>query len=361
MDKNTIINNRFFNSSLKSFFNDNQFNSQQIYCDIDSLSQFPKYQNCSVINQIKNHNIFGDKYTHYNLLIQNNHKSKYLLETYLFDQINIQKIKNIINKYPIWIIKPRNDYGRNGVTIVRNYNDIYNWINKFQKMEINNIKDSTPQWILQKYVDNPLLINKHKFHIRVYVILHKKKNYINFFLYQKGFIYTAGNKYNWNSNDLKTHLSGEDNPNRVTVFQTSHPLYHKIWNQIKDLVLKCIVPIYPYIQCPNINNQCYKFLGLDILIDDQYNLYLAEINSRLISLKYPPKNFKNDMYLDILNQVYFNKSKMIELIYTNQPTSYTLQSIYEGFSYNSNKIKNLIIVIIFIIIITIIFIKIKYK
>ena len=40
MDKNTIINNRFFNSSLKSFFNDNQFNSQQIYCDIDSLSQF---------------------------------------------------------------------------------------------------------------------------------------------------------------------------------------------------------------------------------------------------------------------------------------------------------------------------------
>ena len=158
MDKNTIINNRFFNSSLKSFFNDNKFNSQQIYCDIDSLSQFPKYQNCSVINQIKNHNIFGDKYTHYNLLIQNNHKSKYLLETYLFDQINIQKIKNIINKYPIWIIKPRNDYGRNGVTIVRNYNDIYNWINKFQKMEINNIKDSTPQWILQKYVDNPLLI-----------------------------------------------------------------------------------------------------------------------------------------------------------------------------------------------------------
>ena len=194
-----------------------------------------------------------------------------------------------------------------------------------------------------------------------YVILHKKKNYINFFLYQKGFIYTAGNKYNWNSNDLKTHLSGEDNPNRVTVFQTSHPLYHKIWNQIKDLVLKCIVPIYPYIQCPNINNQCYKFLGLDILIDDQYNLYLAEINSRLISLKYPPKNFKNDMYLDILNQVYFNKSKMIELIYTNQPTSYTLQSIYEGFSYKSNKIKNLIIVISFIIIITIIFIKIKYK
>ena len=67
------------------------------------------------------------------------------------------------------------------------------------------------------------------------------------------------------------------------------------------------------------------------------------------------------MYLDILNQIYFNKSKMIELIYTNQPTSYTLQSIYEGFSYKSNKIKNLIIVIIFIIIITIIFIKIKYK
>ena len=117
---------------------------------------------------------------------------------------------------------------------------------------------------------------------------------------------------------MNSHLSGEDNPSRVSVFDTKHPLYNIIWEQMKDLVIKCIVPIYPYVKCPNINQHCYKFLGLDILIDEKYNLYLAEINSRLISLKYPPKNFKNDLYLDILNTVYFNKSKMMELVYTNQ-------------------------------------------
>ena len=305
---NIIVNNRYFNNSINYFFNKQNLNSKNIYCDIDSLNQYPNYKKCSIINQIENYNVFGDKYTHYHLLMKHNNNSKYLLETYLFDINTIQKIKNKINKYSIWIIKPRNDYGRKGVNIVRNYNDIYNWIKK----------EKSQQWILQKYIDNPLLLDKKKFHIRIYVIINKKNNQLQFFVYKKGFIYTSGNKYDKYSNDLNSHLSGEDNPSRVSVFEPKHPLYNIIWEQIKDLVLKCIVPIYPYVKCPNINQHCYKFLGLDILIDEKYNLYLAEINSRLISLKYPPKNFKNDLYLDILNTVYLNKSKMMELVYSNQ-------------------------------------------
>ena len=333
---NIIINNRYFNDSINYFFNKNNLNSKNIYCDIDSLNQYPNYQKCNIINQIQNYNIFGDKYTHYYLLMKNNKKSKYLLETYLFDINNIQKIKNKINKYSIWIIKPRNDYGRKGVNIIRNYNDIYKWIQK----------EKSQQWILQKYIDNPLLLNKKKFHIRIYVIINKKNKKINFFVYKKGFIYTAGKKYNKYSNDLNSHLSGEDNPNRVSLFDTKHPLYNIIWKQIKDLILKCIVPIYPYVKCPNINDHCYKFLGIDILIDQKYNLYLAEINSRLISLKYPTKNFKNELYLDILNTIYFNKTKMMELVYTNQNNT-----IIENFKNQKFNIIVIYIIIIFIIII----------
>lgn len=305
---NIIVNNRYFNNSIHNFFNQHNLNSQKIYCDIDSLKQYPNYQNCNIINQIENYNIFGDKYTHYYLLKKHNQNSKYLLETYLFDINTIEQIKNKLHKYSIWIIKPRNDYGRKGVNIVRNYNDIYNWIQK----------EKSQQWILQKYIDNPLLLNQKKFHIRIFVLIHKKKKNLQFFVYKKGFIYTSGKKYNKQSNDLNSHLSGEDNPNRVIIFDQQQPLYNIIWTQIKDLILKCIVPIYPYIKCPNINQHCYKFLGLDILIDEKYNLYLAEINSRLISMKYPPPNFKNEFYLDLLNTIYFNKSKMMELVYSNQ-------------------------------------------
>ena len=343
MNKNIIINNRYFNNSVHSFFDQNQMESDQIYCDIDSLRQYPNYKNCSTINQIKDYNIFGDKYTHYHLLTKNNKQSKYLLETYLFDLQNIEKIKKIINKYQIWIIKPRNDYGRNGVNIVRNYNDIYNWIKK----------DNTQQWILQKYVQNPLLINKKKFHIRIYVIIHKKNDHLKFYIYQKGFIYTSSDQYNLKSNSLKSHLSGEDTPERVQVFHPKHPLYKIIWKQIKDLVIKCIVPISPYIQCPNSNNHCYKFLGLDILIDNNYNLYLAEINSRLISLKYPPQNFKNELYLDILNTIYFNQSKMMEIVYSSH------NQIIEHFQNKNYKKYYIILTIVTLLIIIIIIISIK--
>ena len=269
-----------------------------------------------IINHITNYKIFGDKFTHYNLLTKYNKNSKFVLETHLFDTNNVRKIKGVIHKYPIWIIKPRNDYGRNGVTIIRNYSDIQNWIQK----------TTTQQWILQKYVENPLLIKKKKFHIRIYVIIHKKNNNINIYIYKKGFIYTAGINYNLNSKDLSSHLSGEDNPFRVSVFQKNNPLYPKIWNRIKDLVNECVVSIKSHIQCPNINNQCYKLLGLDILIDDKYNLYLAEINSRLISLKYPPKNFKHDMYTDILNEVYFGNSKGLELVYSTKTINYFIKN-----------------------------------
>ena len=140
MDQNIINNNRFFSQTIQYFFNNYNSDKKKIYCDIDSIYQYQNYKNCHCINHIQNHNIFGDKYTHYNLLIKNNHKSKYLLETYLFNSnpkiknkencITHTQLKKIIQNYKIWIIKPRNDYGRNGVIIVRNYNDINNWIQR---------------------------------------------------------------------------------------------------------------------------------------------------------------------------------------------------------------------------------------
>ena len=332
--------NRYFNSPLNHFFETKKLNKKNIYCDIESMIQYPNFENCNMINHITDHKIFGDKYTHYYLLKKHNSMSKYLLETHLFNINNIQKIKQIIKKYPVWIIKPRNDYGRKGVNIIRNYNDIYKWIDN----------EKSQEWILQKYIKNPLLIKKKKFHIRIYVIITINSTSIKFYIYKKGFIYTSTKPYKLYSNDLKSHLSGEDSPNNVILFDNKHILYYKVWDQIKHLVLKSIIPLQQYIKCPNISNKCYKFLGLDILIDSNYNLYLAEINSRLISLKYPPKNFKNDMYLDILNTVYFNKPKQMDFIYK--------KSLIDHFNNKIQRLKlSYILSIIIILIISVNFIK----
>ena len=41
---------------------------------------------------------------------------------------------------------------------------------------------------------------------------------------------------------------------------------------IIDLVKETIIPIYPNIKCVNTNNNCYKLLGYDILIDENYSI-----------------------------------------------------------------------------------------
>lgn len=301
---NLVTSNRFFNRPIRKFFNEYNDQSNNIYCDLDSIHQFKDYKKCSIINHISDYNIFGDKYTHYSLLEKyGKHRSKYILDTYLFDLNNIDTIKDIVNTQPIWIIKPRNDYGRNSVSICRSYQDIYQWIHERKHVR---------EWILQKYVADPLLLFGLKFHIRTYVILHKVGPTIRTLLYNKGFIYTSGKPYDVASNDLDVHLSGEDNKDRVILFDETHEIYPIVWHNIRGLVQDSVSSIVFLADCPNDNNHCYKFLGLDILIDKDYNVYLAEINARLISLKYPPKHFKDELYHDILQAIYNKKLNNLE-------------------------------------------------
>ena len=58
----------------------------------------------------------------------------------------------------------------------------------------------------------------------------------------------------------------------------------------------------------NLNYQCYKLMGYDFLIDENHKVYLGEINVRIISIKFPPKDFKMKMYNDILDIVFYKKT-----------------------------------------------------
>lgn len=346
-----MISNRYFNNSIKKFIKNNNNIQIDNYCDLDSIYQNPYYKNCGIINQIGDYNLFGDKYTHYDIINNHNPNTPSLLPTYLFTYSNLitnptiyNKINHLFNHItPIWILKPRNDYGRHGVTIVRNIKDILRILNKSNKKD---------EWIIQKYIENPLLLKGVKFHFRIYTLLNIKQNQeIEIYLYKKGFIYTAGKKYNKNSNDLTSHLSGEDNPNRVIVFSPNHPLFNKVFPSMIELVKENIIPVLPFVTCPNKSGNCFKFLGLDVLIDENYKLYLAEINARLISLKYPPKGFKDDFYRDILNIVLFNKKTQNMKLISTHP-----HNLIEGLSSSSCKPCLMNYLYVFILILTLFFV-----
>jgi hypothetical protein len=314
-----IIKNRYFGKYINSFFSKNKFDNGDIFCDIDILNQYSNNKNCSIINHIKNYKIYGDKTINYKLLTKYNKNTKYVLETHLFDTNNVRKIKDVIHKYPMWIIKPTHSFHQKGITIIKNYNEIKNWINKY----------NTQKWVLQKYISNPFLVNNKKFNLRIYVVINKNKNNIDCFIYNKGVLYTSIKDYNLKSNNLKRHLSGSGKDGQI-IFDNNIPLYNKIWYKMKDLVINCIVPIIPLVECPNDNDRCYKLLGVDILVDDNYNIFLCEVNARLIGCPaHAQQQFKDlfyNMYTDILNEVYFGKSNGLDLAYSTKTINYFIKN-----------------------------------
>ncbi len=74
------------------------------------------------------------------------------------------------------------------------------------------------------------------------------------------------------------------------------------------------------LSCTNVgvdNYKCYKFLGYDILVTDESNdhkLYLAEVNSRTVNVKFPIKN----MYEDILSIVLDKTTKPLSNSYLRE-------------------------------------------
>ena len=68
------------------------------------------------------------------------------------------------HKNPMWIYKPKNDYGGNGCHVY----DIR--MPEFKEV-LKRDCDRRRNFVLQRYIENPLLIGGYKFHIRVFLLL----------------------------------------------------------------------------------------------------------------------------------------------------------------------------------------------
>ena len=62
------------------------------------------------------------------------------------------------------------------------------------------------------------MINKKKFHFRLYVIVVQDKEKFEIYIYKKGFMYFAKKQYNINKIEQDTHLSGESSIKQVMVY-----------------------------------------------------------------------------------------------------------------------------------------------
>lgn len=311
-----INNNPYFHSLISDELKksglqelDDPSSSDKIfYCDISYGNRnHPNYSKCEVVNQLQNVNPLGNKKDQYNIHL-NYYKTRpdYIPLTISFNRNSLEELKQLFvsnprEDPPVYIVKPENSLSRTGVGIVRNYLELMSHLDHYSDYQ---------EWIIQDYIDNPLLFNNKKFHFRIYVIYVQTENSTTAYLSKNGFIYTANKEFEPDTFDPNIVLSGENSKNNVFYIPEdfTRSFGKQTWDtivfpQIVKITRETIRSTVEHLKCPTKKQKCFKILGYDILINNDYKCFLAEINARNVSYKYPNQKFKDTFYKNILKIV----------------------------------------------------------
>jgi tubulin monoglycylase TTLL3/8 len=121
----------------------------------------------------------------------------------------------------MWIVKPGENTNRgNGIQVCSSLQEVQNIVrtcrpkpdvstcstnNTNSKLEDNQRRT----FILQKYIDRPLLIKGRKFDIRVFGTMTSINGCLKAYFYEDGYIRTSSTKYTSKTNDVFVHLTND--------------------------------------------------------------------------------------------------------------------------------------------------------
>ena len=172
-----------------------------------------------------------------------------------------------------------------------------------------NINDIDPDeaYVVSKYVHNPLLINSHKFDLRIYVLITSFEP-LKIYVFKEGLArfasepYSTGKKFSKFSH-LTNYSVNKKNVNFIQNVSCEEDDYgfkwsltalckhledigidmKLMWSKIYDLIIKSILSVEEKIlssikkHCTHKNN-CFEILGYDVLIDSELKPWLLEAN-----------------------------------------------------------------------------------
>ncbi|KEP64976.1 UNVERIFIED_CONTAM: Tubulin-tyrosine ligase family protein [Hammondia hammondi] len=216
-------------------------------------------------------------------------------------------IKRILHNknQAVFILKPDGGAMGNGVQLVSRYKDIDAMVLR-----------GDGNYIMQRYIHNPYLMNKRKFDFRIYcmvisvngtpkVYISKlgmarfctekyraptRRNIDNPFMHLTNY---SINKDNTSSFVRSTDLHDDSNSKRM-LKDVLEDLSKKgvnitsVWDQIKSITARTVVCLYPWLNLryrhvykgkDNEPSRCFQLLGLDILLDNNEKCWLLEVNS----------------------------------------------------------------------------------
>lgn len=197
---------------------------------------------------------------------------------------DINNVNNDVTHTDWWVVKSSKGNGGKDIWIVSQDN--------YQSIVLT--LPTKDQFVIQKYVENPLLYCGKKFHYRCYACIFGD---MSSYIYSHAFILTASNEYNKNNaNEILTHITNlavnkksKSHPGQIPVDLELHPIiFANIINMWSNLVTAAI----PFIQYQN-SKYHYDFFGIDIIVDTNNDVWLLECN-RLPGLQSSINNQYNE-------------------------------------------------------------------
>lgn len=193
----------------------------------------------------------------------------------------------------LWIVKPGENTNRGkGIKVCNSISAIEEFIS-------NNKEGRT--FIIQKYIEKPLLIHKRKFDIRCFGLMTSFNNNIQGYFYPEGYIRTSCKEFSTKSFNKYIHLTndavqknseeyGKFEPgNKIcySEFQIylnqDHPTLKKNFerdlnSQIRNIVSDTFKASYNIID-PTRKLHSFELLGYDFMIDENFKVWLIEVNT----------------------------------------------------------------------------------
>jgi hypothetical protein len=177
--------------------------------------------------------------------------------------------------------------GGEGIVYVTNKEELAEFTNAVKRRKQSKDK-GTKEYLVSKYIRNPMLIEGKKFHLRMYFMVCMRPNHkSDWFLFEEGKIITAELPYkDADYMNKKIHDTHFKSTKKNRLFPESRELgigdkeAKSIMQQMRE-VLRCAYDVYkPHIASTRESKYGFEVFGCDFMVTSDVGVKLLEINAR---------------------------------------------------------------------------------